>query len=126
MRFYAEKDDVHGADFFERARDGWACHEVSLDAFHLNAVFLHGSEVRPAREERDIEPGLRHACADVGSDCARSRDQEFHCSIIHAGRRLGLPRRRGGGFFRLRWWEYFRPDKSWSDICSPPDTHDSA
>jgi hypothetical protein len=32
----------------------------------------------PAREERDIETGLRHARTDVGSDCACARDQESH------------------------------------------------
>jgi hypothetical protein len=42
-------------------------------------VLLHGAKMRPAREERDLEPGLRHARADVSSDGARACDQESQC-----------------------------------------------
>jgi hypothetical protein len=44
-------------------------------------MLLHGSKMRSASEERDIEAGLRHAGADVSADRARTRDQEFHRSI---------------------------------------------
>ncbi len=78
VSLHAEKDNVDRPHFFERARDRGTRHEISLAAFHLHAMLLHGAKMRPARKERDVEPGLRHARADVGADCARSSDQESH------------------------------------------------
>ena len=62
-------------------------------------MLLHGAQMRPAREQRDIETGARHARADVSSDCARSRDEKFH-SCYREGCGDGSPSnfpRRGGG-----------------------------
>ena len=78
VRLYPKKDNVHRSHFFEGTGDCGPRHEISLGTFHLHAALLHGAKMRPSREERDIEPSLRHARADVGSDCARARDQEPH------------------------------------------------
>src|ERR1700687_3290644 len=75
---HSKKDDVHRSHFFEGTGDCGLRHEISLDTFYLHAALLHGAKMRPAREERDIQPGLRHACTEVGSDGARPRNQESH------------------------------------------------
>ena len=82
---HSKKDNVHRSHFFEGTGDGGPRHKISLAASDLHAVLLHGAKMRPAREERDLEPGLRHARTDVGSNCARPRDQESHaCSSVSA------------------------------------------
>ncbi len=78
VRLHPKKDDVHMFHFFEGTGDCGPRHKISLDTLHLHTALLHGAKMRSAREEGDIEPGLRHTCADVGSDCARPRDQESH------------------------------------------------
>src|SRR5208283_4562013 len=94
VRLHTQKDDVHRSHFFERTGDGGVRDEISLGAFHLHAVPLHGAKMRPAREEGDVEPGLRHAGADVAADGARACDQESHAClsmpVIHAVHSPGL------------------------------------
>ncbi len=85
--------------------------------FHLHAVLLHGAKVRTTREQGDIEPALRHARADVGSDRARSGNQKSHPRITQRGRR----RPRAGEFFPSKWLVCFSPDIFSSDICIPPN-----
>jgi len=54
---------------------------VPGDAFGapgLHAMLLHGAKVRPAREQSDVEAGLRQARANVGPDGSRTCNQEFH------------------------------------------------
>ena len=83
MRFYPKKDNVHWSHICERTRDCGPRHEISIDTLYLHTVFLHGAKVWAAGEESDIESGLGHAGADIGSDCPGSRDQEFHALVFH-------------------------------------------
>src|SRR6202041_244080 len=76
--FHSKKNNVYRTHFFKGTGDGGARHEISLAAFDTHAVLLHGAKMRPAREQRYIESGLRHASPDVGSNCPSPRDQEFH------------------------------------------------
>ena len=78
VSLHAEKDNINRPHFFKRAHDGGARHEISVAAFHLHAVLLQGAKMGASRKKRDVEPCPRHARANVGADCARSRDQEFH------------------------------------------------
>ncbi len=76
--FTPRKTTSTGPTCFERTGDSGPRYKISFAAFHLHAMLLHGAKMRPAREESDVEPGLRHAGADIGSDCAGPSDQEFH------------------------------------------------
>jgi hypothetical protein len=95
VRLHAKKDDVDRADFFKRAGDRRPRDEISVATFHLHAVLLHGAKMRSAREQRHIQPGVRHARTNVGSDCARPGDQESHCwssvSAVATARRRIFP-----------------------------------
>ena len=75
---HSKKDNVHWPNFFEGTGDFRPRDKISLAASHLHATFLHGTKMRTAREERDIEPGMGHARTDVGTDCSGPRDQETH------------------------------------------------
>src|SRR5712691_1569967 len=78
MRFHAQKNYVNRTHFFEGGGDVGPRDEISVAALHLHAILPHGAKMWPAREQRDVEAGLRHARADVASDGPRSRNQEFH------------------------------------------------
>ena len=80
---HAQKDDVHCSRLFERANNFGPDLKISFSALHLHAVFLHGFQMRPTREERDIKSSSRHARTDVSADCPGSHDQEFHALVIH-------------------------------------------
>ena len=77
--FDAQKNDIHRAYFFKRSGDARLRHKISVTALYLHAVFLHGAKMRTAREQGDVETGLRHARADVGADGAGSCNQKSHC-----------------------------------------------
>src|SRR5712691_5757448 len=78
MCFHAQKNYVNRTNFFEGVGDSGPREEVSLATFYLHAILPHGAKMRPAREQRDVESGLRHARTDVASDGPRSRNQKFH------------------------------------------------
>src|SRR6202795_2752848 len=60
VRFNAPQDGRRWSPFFKRANNSGLDLEISLSTLHLHAMRLHGFQVRPAREDRDIEPSLRH------------------------------------------------------------------
>jgi hypothetical protein len=78
VRLYSEKHNVDWPNVFERTRDRGSRYEIALATLHLHAVPLHGAKVWATGEERDIESGLSHAGANVGSDCSSTRNQESH------------------------------------------------
>jgi len=80
VRLHAEKDNVYGTYFIEGTGDFGAGNEISFAAFYLHAIFLHGAKVRATREEGDIKSGLRHARADISSNCPGPGDKESHSS----------------------------------------------
>src|SRR5208337_13869 len=117
MRLYPKKDNVHRPHFFEGTGDCGPRHEVSLGTLHLHPTLLHGAKMRPSREEGGIEPGLRHACADVGPIAPAPATRNLIVGHSSAQRRLRL-----GEFFRSQWLGYFSPDRSSLDICTLPAT----
>src|SRR5216683_4597609 len=78
VRFHAQKNYVNRTHFFEGAGDSGSRHKISLIAPDQHAILPHGAKMRPAREQGDVEAGLRHARADVASDGPCSRNQKVH------------------------------------------------
>src|SRR5258708_30619183 len=79
MRLRGQKARVDRAYLFQGCSDCGPRDEISLAAFYLHAIFLHGAKMRPACKQGHIESGLRHARAEMGADGSGSSDQEFHC-----------------------------------------------
>src|SRR6202165_269706 len=89
MCFYGEEDDIHPTNFFERTGNRGSRDEVAFAALYLHSAVLHGAKMRTSGEQSDIKASFGHTRADVGSDCAGARDQEFHPSLstVAAGSR---------------------------------------
>lgn len=78
MSFHSQEDDVGWPRFFERTNNSGLNLKISFRAFDVHSVLLHGSQMGPTREERDIQSSSRHARTDVSANGSGSGDQEFH------------------------------------------------
>jgi len=86
MCLYAKNNHVGGPSFFKGTDDFGPHFETAAGTLYPHAVCLHSSEVRAAREERDIVAGFSHARADVGANRTRSCDEIFHSCVSVATR----------------------------------------
>jgi hypothetical protein len=57
--------------------------KIAVHAFDGQAIFLNGSEMRAARDEKDIVPGSRHARAEIAANRARRHNRNPHDASLH-------------------------------------------
>ena len=76
-----EEDEVDRAHLLVVVRCGGMGFEVALRAPHAHASRLHGSQVRPARYERDVAAGQAEPGAQVGAYGAGADDCEPHAGV---------------------------------------------
>ena len=78
LRLDREHDHVGRAGLFKARHHARARLEISFGAFHLDAVFLHGTQVWAAGEQGDVEAGASHARAQICADRSGACNQKFH------------------------------------------------
>src|SRR5579864_6868292 len=79
VRLDADEDDIYGTGFSEITHDSRVDFKVEVGTKDPQAAFLHRSQVRAARVERDILAGASHQRADVAADRTGACDQGAHC-----------------------------------------------